>query len=86
MVSLRGSPPSELMAKLWVTPLRTPRRPVSSEARDGEHVEAAEWKSTNLRKERILQLTRACSHTALSLPAPLHTPPFAQGMRMGSGR
>lgn len=58
VVSLRGRPPREVMAKLWVTPLRSPRRPVSSEARDGEHVEAAEWKSTNLQNEKILQLTR----------------------------
>lgn len=36
------------MAKLCVTPFRIPSLPVSSEARDGEQVEAAEWKSTNL--------------------------------------
>lgn len=56
VVSLRGRPPTELMAKLWVTPLRTPRRPVSREARDGEQVEAAEWKSTNLDNEQKINL------------------------------
>lgn len=55
VVSFRGRPPTDVTAKLWVTPLRTPRRPVSREARDGEQVEAAEWKSTNLGNKKTLR-------------------------------
>lgn len=77
---MRGRPPSEAMAKLWVTPLRTPRRPVSSEARDGEHVDAAEWKSTNLQNEKTLQLTTPCvlSHCPGPPCCPAHSP-FCSG-------
>lgn len=45
---MSGRPPTEVTAKLCVTPLRRPSRPVSREAREGEQVEAAAWKSTNL--------------------------------------
>lgn len=36
---------------MCVTPLRRPSRPVRSAALDGEQVEAAAWKSTNLRRK-----------------------------------
>lgn len=77
-----------MTAKLWVTPLRAPRRPVSREARDGEQVEAAEWKSTNLGNKRTLHSQApAWSNAALSPPAPLHVSPSAPGMRVwGGGR
>lgn len=48
---MSGRPPTEVTAKLWVTPLRRPSRPVSREAREGEQVEAAAWKSTNLHRK-----------------------------------
>lgn len=48
MVSERGSPPTDPTAKLCVTPFLRPCRPVRRAARDGEQVEAGEWKSVNL--------------------------------------
>lgn len=59
MVSLRGSPPTDPTAKLWVTPLRRPYRPVSKAALDGEQVDAGEWKSVNLPSERTLLLIKS---------------------------
>lgn len=89
VVSLRGRPPSELMAKLWVTPLRRPRRPVSREARDGEQVEAAEWKSTNLENEWKINLSLQ-NVLSVSLPhpsRPTHSPlsPRNKGLKQDRG-
>ena len=83
VVSFRGRPPTDVMAKLRVTPLRAPRRPVSSEARDGEQVDAAEWKSMNLENERSLR----SQAPALPRPSllPCTCPLLPQGRGSGAG-
>jgi len=83
VVSFRGRPPTDVMAKLRVTPLRAPRRPVSSEARDGEQVDAAEWKSMNLENERSLR----SQAPALPRPSllPCTCPLLPRGRGSGAG-